>query len=83
MCICQCTDCFLKTNPDHHHFIKNGLHICHDRNLHVGGLKKYPPKDAASFILWLLLSSLLLGSFYLKETLLCLEVILMCFLTPQ
>ena len=83
MCSCQCPDSFLKTIPDHLHFTKNALHVCNDRNLCVGGLKKSLLKDAASFVLRLLLSLLLFNSFYFMGTLLCLEVIVMCFLTPQ
>lgn len=83
MCNCQCTDKNTKTNPNHLNFTKNALHVCSDRNLYVGGLEKSLLKDVASFELWLLLSFLLLNSFYFMGTLLCLEVILMCFLTPR
>lgn len=51
MCSCQCTDSFLKTIPDHLHFTKNALHVCNDRNLCVGGLKKALLKDAARLVL--------------------------------
>lgn len=40
MCSCQGTDTFLKAIPDHLHFTKNAFHVCDDRNLCVGGLKK-------------------------------------------